>query len=73
MAFDAVCEPGAYVCHWSGHLMRIGPEAIGPGRFVIIVIVACRSLMVTKISDDPTIGLNAARVRAANHDLYVRF
>lgn len=71
--FEAVNEPGAYVCNWSGHLLRIPEDAVSPGRSPKINIVGLEPLMVTKLSDNPYITLTKAKLLASNFDLNVNF
>lgn len=73
MAFDAINEPGAYVCHWSGHLLGVPSHAMAPGGSLTLGLVSREPLTVTKISSDPFITLARARLLAANRDLDVRF
>ena len=73
VAFDAISEPGAYVCHWSGHLLRVPQDGVAPGGSLTLGLVSREPLTVTKISDDPFITLARARLLAANRDLDVRF
>jgi hypothetical protein len=61
--FDAIGAPGAYVCNWSGHLLRV-PEGAA-GRALGLNIVGHEPLTVTKISDDPQVSLTDARHLAA--------
>ncbi len=62
--FDAIDSPGAYVCNWSGHLLRIPPRTIVPGEALRLNIIGREPLTVTKISDDPGLSLHEARDRA---------
>ena len=71
--FESINEPGTYVCNWSGHLLRIPPDAIKTGRSPLVSITATESLFVTKVSNDPFVQLSKARTTAANCDLPVRF
>ena len=60
--FDAINEPGTYVCNWSGHLLRVPEDGVSPGRSPLINIVGTEPLMVTKISDNPYITLTKAKM-----------
>ncbi len=73
LPFDAVSEPGAYICNWSGHLMRVPEDAVCPGRSPRINIVGPENLTVTKISDNPYVTLTKAKLLASNIDLQVNF
>lgn len=70
--FDAIGTPGAYVCNWSGHLLRVSQDVLGPDRRPINIIGSA-PLYVTKISDDPQIPVNRARALATAQQLEVRF
>ncbi len=59
--FDTINSPGAYVCNWSGHLMRVPERTLGPGDTLWLNIVGSEPLTVTKISDDPGVTLTEAR------------
>ncbi len=71
--FDAISEPGAYLCNWSGHLLRIPEDALKPGRSPSLDLVGSEPLVVTKISDNPFITTTKARLMAADADLEVNF
>jgi len=71
--FDAINSPGAYICNWSGHLLRVPDDGITPGRSPLVNIVGCEPLTVTKISDNPFITLTKAKLLASNWDLNVNF
>lgn len=71
--FDSINTPGAYLCNWSGHLLRIPEDGILPGRSPIFNIVGNSPLTVTKISDNPFVPVTKARLVAANYDLNVNF
>lgn len=71
--FEAISEPGCYVCNWSGHLCRVPEDGIAPGRSPLINIVGNEPLLVTKISDNPYIPLTKAKMLACNFDLNVNF
>lgn len=69
--FDSIRSPGAYVCDWNGHLLRIPPEALVPNG--VMNIVGAEPLYVTKISDDPSLPLSRARAVAAQYGLRASF
>lgn len=71
--FGSINEPGAYVCNWNGHLIRMPEEALKPGHSPLLNILSKESLYVTKISDDPFIPVLKARLIAADTDLEVNF
>ncbi len=72
-AFDQINDPGAYVCNWSGHLLRIPEDGVKPGRSPVLGLVATEPPNVTRISPDPFISLTKARMVASNLDLAVAF
>ena len=71
--FDGINEAGAYICNWSGHLLRVPEDGVTPGRSPMINIVGTEPLTVTKISDNPFITLTKAKLLASNWDLNVNF
>jgi hypothetical protein len=71
--FDTVHSPGAYVCHWSGHLMRIPSRSLMPGGRLAMNIVGGEPLTVTKISENPDVSLPEARGLAWCFGLSVGF
>ncbi len=71
--FEQVNEPGAYICNWSGHLLRVPHDGIAPGRSPMLSIIGAQPLFVTKISDDPYVVTTKARLLAANFDVHVNF
>ncbi len=71
--FDTINEPGAYVCNWSGHLLRVPEDGVSPGRSPLINIIGPDPLTVTKISDNPYVTITKAKLLAANFDLNVNF
>ena len=71
--FDQIQECGAYVCCWSGHLLRVPEDGVTAGRSPLINIVGCDNLFVTKISHDPYITITKARLLACNCDCNVNF
>ncbi len=70
--FDQIAAPGAYVCGWSGHLLRV-PEQILDEGLRPLKLRHFGPLTVTKISDDPHISISEARTRAASLQLDARF
>jgi hypothetical protein len=73
LPFDGIREPGAYICLWSGHLLRVPETGIAPEGTPPVSVLANDSLMVTKIDDDPYIPVTQARLLAANQDVAVNF
>ena len=71
--FDAINEPGAYVCNWSGHLLRVPQDGIAPGRSPMLNLIGPEPLFVTKISNDPFVPITKARLLASNWDEQVNF
>ena len=71
--FGNIAEPGCYVSHWDGHLLRVLPGGVVAGRSPVLSIVGRRTLYVTKISSDPFLPMTRARSAAANLDLNVEF
>ena len=71
--FDAINEPGCYICDWSGHLLRVPQDGVAPGRSPLISLVGHDPLYVTKISSNPFIPVTKARMLAADYDINVNF
>ncbi len=71
--FSSICEPGCYVCNWSGHLVRVPEDSVAAGRSPLINILGPEPLFVTKISDNPYIPVTKARLLACNADCHVNF
>ena len=72
-AFDQIDSPGAYLCNWSGHLLRLPEDAVASGRSPLLEILAQDELQVTKISENPFIQVTKARMIASDLDLPVQF
>ena len=72
-AFEDICEPGAYICNWSGHLLRVPEDGVIAGRSPMLNIVGAEPLTVTRISENPYITLTRAKLVASNADLNVNF
>ena len=73
MPFESICEPGAYVCNWNGHLIRVPEDGVTAGRSPMINIVGPGTLCVTKISENPYVPVTKARLLASNYDIAVNF
>ena len=71
--FEAINQPGSYICNWSGHLLRVPEDGVAPGRSPLINIVGQDQLFVTKISDNPFVTVTKARMLACNCDVAVNF
>ncbi len=71
--FENIVEPGAYICNWSGHLLRVPEDGVTPGRSPMINIVGPEPLFVTKISNNPFIPVTKAKMLACDFDLHVTF
>ena len=71
--FEAINEPGCYICTWSGHLLRVPEDSIKPGRSPMLDLVGTTPLFVTKISNDPFVPASKARLLAAQCDVQVNF
>jgi hypothetical protein len=71
--FDQISAPGAYICNWSGHLLRVPEDGVTPGRSPMLNIIGCEPLTVTKISDNPYVTITKAKLLASNFDLAVNF
>ena len=71
--FEGINDPGCYVCEWSGHLLRVPPDGIAPGRSPLLNMIGCDPLFVTKIWNDPFVPVTKARLLAANYDVAVNF
>ncbi len=71
--FEAIQEPGCYVCNWSGHLLRVPEDGVAAGRSPLISIVGGEPLFVTKLSDNPFLPLTKAKMIASNLDCAVNF
>jgi len=69
--FDSIRAPGAYVCNWNGHLLRVPERALVPDG--VINIIGPEPLLVTKISDDPSVPLARARQAARQYNLSANF
>jgi hypothetical protein len=71
--FNEICEPGTYVCNWSGHLLQVPQNAITSGGNPCISIFGDDTPCVTKISDDCTITVDDARQIARNGECPINF
>jgi hypothetical protein len=71
--FDTIASPGAYVCNWSGYLLRVSPDSLQADHRPMINLVGSTPLFVTKISDDPEVSACQARALAAERNLKTSF
>ena len=71
--FEGINQPGAYICNWTGHLLRVPDDSVKPGRSPLISIKGLDTLFVTKICDDPYVPVTKARLLAADCDVPVNF
>jgi hypothetical protein len=71
--FDAITAAGAYVCNWSGHLLRVPTDSLLPEGSLALNMVGGEPLTVTKISDDPDVPLPAARGLAQSYGVSTGF
>ncbi|MHA2264560.1 MAG: hypothetical protein ACXAEN_19370 [Candidatus Thorarchaeota archaeon] len=71
--FDHINSPGAYICEWSGHLLRVPEDGVTQGRSPMISMSANSDLYVRKISSNPYILATKARLIASDQDLDVNF
>ncbi len=71
--FEDINEPGCYLSHLTGFLIRVPEDGVKPGRSPLIEIRSREPLVVTKLSDDPYVTLTKARMLAADLDLPVNF
>lgn len=71
--FDVLDTPGAYVCNWSGHLLRVPRGAVTLGCSPAVNLVGNTPLTVTRISDDPEVTISDAKRLAAAYHLDVNF
>jgi hypothetical protein len=71
--FEAIQEPGCYICNWSGHLLRVPEDGVAPGRSPLVNIIGTEPLFVTKLSENPFITVTKAKMIASNLDCNVNF
>ena len=73
LPFDGIHEPGAYICRWSGHLLRVPEDSISTEHTPRMSVIGADALLVTKLDNDPYVPVTKARLLAANHDVSVNF
>ena len=71
--FDVVHEAGAYICNWSGHLLRVPADVPDPPRSALFNLIGREPLLATKISDNPCVTVTQARRLAAQLALKANF
>lgn len=70
--FSEICEPGTYVCNWSGHLLQIPTNAIN-GNAPWMNLWGNDTPCVTKISNDWNVSIEDARTMARDCGCTVNF
>lgn len=73
LSYDGINEPGAYICRWSGHLLRVPEDSISTERSPRMSVIGADTLLVTKIDSNPFVTVSKARLLAANQDVSVNF
>ncbi len=69
-----ILEPGAYVCHWNGDLLRVLENELPVDELPVLPeTTADQELETTKVSSDPFIPISKARMAASNFDIEVSF
>ena len=69
-----ILEPGAYVCHWNGDLLRVLENELPLDELPNVPeTTEDQVLETTKVSDDPFIPISQARMAASNFDIAVNF
>jgi hypothetical protein len=71
--FESIQEAGAYICNWSGHLLRVPEDGVAHGRSPLVNIIGNEPLFVTKLSENPFITITKAKMIASNLDCNVNF
>ena len=73
LTLEEIAEPGAFVCHCCGDLIRVVDALALPGNEVFIQEHGGEAGRVSRLSDDPFVPSTWARMEAANLDLKVSF
>ena len=73
LIFGNVGAAGTYLFNETGHLLRVPEDAVKIGRSPVIEILGKDPLVVTRLSDDPFLTINKARMIAADLDLGINF
>ena len=71
--FAEIDTPGTYLSNWTGHLVRVPEDGVKQGRSPVIEICGKEPMLLTRLSNDPFIGMTKARMLAADLDLPVNF
>jgi hypothetical protein len=71
--FEEISAPGTYLSNWTGHLIRVPDDGVKQGRSPVIEILGKEPMLLTRLSNDPFIGMTKARMLAADLDLPVNF
>jgi len=71
--WSEITEPGCYLFHNTGHLVRVPEDAVAPNRSPVVSISSRDEVWVTKLSPDPWIPISKARQICADNDLPVNF
>ncbi len=70
---DEIHEGGAYVCNWSGHLLRVSGDSLDCGPGLPVKVIGCEPLLATKISENPYVSISRARALACEFSLPANF
>ncbi len=70
---DEISEPGAYVCHGSGDLLRVTGTGVPSDGAEAIKSGGSEPVYVTLVSKDPFVPISRARIAAANLDIEISF
>ena len=73
VALEEIAEPGAYVCHCCGDLIRVVDAPTLPGDEAFLQAHGGQAVRVSRLSGDPFVPITWARMEAANLDLRVSF
>ena len=73
LPLDTLHDPGTYVCNWSGHLLRIHDADREGHRFADAGRRNAGAWTVTRISADPRISRQQAKVLAQSFGLSTSF
>ena len=73
VTLEEIAEPGVFVCHCCGDLIRVVDALTLPGDEAFIQEHGGQAVRVSRLSDDPFVPATWARMEAANLDLRVSF
>ncbi len=69
-----ILEPGAYVCHWNGDLLRVLENELPLDELPDLPATTEEQVLeMTKLSSDPFITISQARMAASNFDIEANF